>query len=714
MKRFSSLFLALVVAGALMVPVSTPTAASALTVKQHDQSHPLVMQWAADLANAPATPSSSAPAKASVQLTSFRSTALVPNTRLQREVFGFVNAGNFNSSSVGWTTWNLSLLSTVAFFGLQVNSGDGNLVQTGTGWTVYHSQAMLDFVSAAHAAGTRVIVSINLHDFSASPTNQVCKGLIAANAQNTITQSVQQITAAGIDGINIDYEGTNTTCSNGLTSREQFTTFMQNLRAAMPQGSYLAVDTYSGSAEDNLEFFDISGIGPSVDSFFVMAYDMDYSNSTEAPLNCASYCFNPISPLSTYRFNTSKSMAQYKALVPASKIVLGQPYYGRRGCVANLTTAHQLPTPNTNFVAPTYIFASTVATQTGVFNFAAHRDPNEGVAEWDTWYDSDWACNREQYLDDVTSLAAKYDLVNADDLRGVGLFTLDYGGGSPELWNLLAAKFTTTTPWTSLGGVLTSSPDASAWGASRIDAFARGQDNGLWQNTWNGTAWAGWAPLGGVATSDPGAVSWGSNRIDVFIRGSDNALWHRYSDGTQWSGWESLGGSFTSGPDVTSWGPSRLDIFMRGKDNALWHKAWTGTAWGAWESLGGALSANPTAVAWGPNRLDIFVRGTDNQMWHKAWLANHWGPWEPLGGRFISGPDAASCASNRLDVFAVGNDHGLWRQSWTGSAWTAWQPLGGRWTSDPSAVCPPGTTTLSLFDRGIDYAVWTTSMPGTT
>jgi len=664
------------------------------------------MQNAAELADAPA-PASTQP---TAQLAAYHTTALAANPRLQREVFGFVDAGNLTSTSVGWTTWNLGLLSTVAFFGLQVNSGDGNLVTTNTGWAVYHSQAMLDFVSAAHAAGTRVIVSINLHDFSTSPTNQVCQGLIAANAQNTISQAVLQIAADGIDGINIDYEATDTTCADGLTSRDEFTSFMQNLRAAMPKGAYLAVDTYTGSAEDNLEFFNITGIAPYVDSFFVMAYDMDYANSTQAPLNCTSYCFNPISPISTYRFNATLSMSQYKALVPASKIILGQPYYGRRGCVASLTVAHQYPTPNTNFVAPTYIYASTIPSQTGVYSFSAHRDPSEGVAEWDTWYDSDWVCNREQYFDDVSSLSAKYDLVNTDDLRGVGLFTLDYGGGSPELWNLLAAKFTTTTLWTSLGGVLTSGAGASSWGASRVDVFARGQDNGMWQDTWNGTAWAGWAPLGGVITADPGAVSWSTNRIDVFARGQDNALWHRYSDGTSWSAWQPLGGGLSYGPTVASWAPQRLDIFVVGTDGALWHKYWSGTQWGAWERLGGVLTSKPTAVSWGPNRIDIFARGTDEQIWHMDWSGTSWSGWEPLGGRFMSGPGAASCTLGHLDVYAVGGDHGIWRDSWTATGWTGWQPQGGRWLTDPGATCITGTGKENLFDVGIDYAMWQTTM----
>jgi hypothetical protein len=468
---------------------------------------------------------------------------------------------------------------------------------------------------------------------------------------------------------------------------------------------YLGIDTYSGSAEDNLEFFDIAGLQPSVTSFFVMAYDMDYSNSTEAPLNCTSYCFNPISPLNTYRFNATKSMTQYLTLVPANKLILGQPYYGRRGCVPNRSDPHQYPIPNTNFVSTTYNFASTVSTQTGVNNFASFRDPGDGVSEWDTWYDSDWVCNREQYFDDVNSLGAKYDLINTKDLRGVGLFTLDYGGGAPELWNELAAKFTTVSAWSSVGGFATSGPDVASWSSTRLDAFVRGTDNGLWANTWTGTAWQGWQPLGGVLASDPTVVSWGANRLDVFVRGSDNQLWHLWSNGTKWYPWEPLGG-------VSSWGVNRLDVFARGSDNQMWHRWWDGITWRAWEPLGGVLATDPSATSWGVNRIDVFTQGTDSQLWHKWWDGIAWRPWEPLGGLLVSSPDAATCSAGHLDVFAMGTDHGVWRKAWN-NGWTPWQPQGGRFTSSPSAVCLSGTTNVQVFERGIDYALWQTTMAAT-
>jgi spore germination protein YaaH len=636
--------------------------------------------------------------------------AAASNSRLRREVFGFVNASNLGDPTFGYTTWNLSLLSTVAYFAIHVNSGNGNLVYYDTGWAIFHSATMSNFVNAAHAAGVRVIASINLHDFSTDQNNQVCQGLVATSAQNTVAQSVQLMKDSGIDGININYEASLTTCANGYTNRDQLSAFVMNMRAAMPIGSYLAIDTFSGAAEDNLEFFNLTALAPYVDSFFVMAYDMDAANAAEAPLFCTSYCFSPMSPLNTYRFNVTKSMAEYSALVGPGKVILGQPYYGRRGCVPNLTDYHQYPKPYVPLVAPLYLYASTVAGEPTTRSFTAHRDPSDGVSEWDTWYDTGYDCFREQVFDDVVSLGAKYDVVNSSNLRGVGLFTLDYGGGAPELWRLLDMKFGTTTPWFSLGGGLTSGPTASSWGATRTDVFARGGDNALWHRSWNGTTWTPWESLGGVLTEDPTAVSWGPNRIDVFVRGSANDLWHRSFDGTSWSIWDGLGGIASSGPEVTSWGPNHLDLFVGGSGGALWQRTFEGTTWGSWKLVGGILTSDPGAVSTTTNSIDVFVRGSDMALWRAGWNGTAW-TWTSMGGVISSGPDAASCKPGHLDVYATGSDKGLWTRGFNGTAWSDWSNLRGQWSSRPGAVCPPGGTSVSLFERGPDGVLWQTSVP---
>jgi Glycosyl hydrolases family 18/Fibronectin type III domain len=442
--RLSSLFVAVLAAGSLVLPACgaapvsiarNAVAHANLGTARTGEAPPSIMAQAADLA---AQPPSRALLNAGVagSLGTPRAVTLSasPN-KLQREVFGFVNAGNLGDPSIGYPSWNMSLLSTVAFFDLQVNSGDGNLVTNTTGWYVYHSSTMTSFVSAAHASGTRVIVSLNLHG-----TGPVCNGLQPANAQNTINQIVAQVHSAGIDGVNINYEAENVVCPNGQTSRGMMTAFMANLRNAMPTG-YIAIDTYSGSAEDNLEFFDITGLQPYVDAFFLMTYDMDEANYSEAPLNCTSYCFNPISPLNTYRFNVTKSIQQYTALVPRSKVIIGQPYYGRDGCVGSpVGPAHQNLYPGFSLNTPTYYWASTRATTAGFHDLVTHRDPSDGVSEWDT-YGEYGVCTHEQYWDDIVSLSAKYDAVNQYDLRGVGLFTLDYAGGAPAVWSILATHF---------------------------------------------------------------------------------------------------------------------------------------------------------------------------------------------------------------------------------------------------------------------------------
>jgi hypothetical protein len=267
------------------------------------------------------------------------------------------------------------------------------------------------------------------------------------------------------------------------------------------------------------------------------------------------------------------------------------------------------------------------------------------------------------------------------------------------------------TPWESLGGVLSSGPDASSWGTNREDVFIRGQDNALWHRVFNGSSWSGWETLGGIITADPGAVSWGANRVDVLIRGQDRQLWHRSFDGTTWSGWEPLGGILASGPDVASPAPGRLDVFIQGQDNQLWQKSLINGVWSEWQPLGGVITAAPTAVSSAANQIDVMARGQDRQLWHQSFNGTTWSGWEPLGGILASGPDASSWGGGRLDVFIEGQDRQLWHKWRSGGTWSGWQPLGGVITESPGAVSPT-TGLIDVFVRGQDFALWNLTLSG--
>lgn len=349
----------------------------------------------------------------------------------QREVFGFVQAAVVADSAVGYPSWDFSMLTTVAFFGEHVN-WDGNLVQGDTGWAVWNSSTTTGLINAAHAHGVKVVLTLILIDGEGNQA-MMCSGL--GWGDRTISQGIQQMQALGADGINLDYEGENTGCVDGQSSQAKLINFVQRFHAAMPAGAYLSMDSYSGSGEGPDGFFNLPALAPYVDSFFVMAYDMEYYNWAGPPANCSQMCLGPTSPLTTYYYNDTRTVSEYTATIPASKVILGLPYYGRKACVGpGVANAY----PTSAIVGETYLDASGEAAYVDTVpgTYSIHRDPNDPIGQerFDDWQSSQYSCTRQLYWDDFASLGAKYDLVNRYNLRGVGIFTLNYGGGAPELW----------------------------------------------------------------------------------------------------------------------------------------------------------------------------------------------------------------------------------------------------------------------------------------
>jgi len=310
---------------------------------------------------------------------------------LQREVFSFALASSLSDPTVGYTSWDFSLLSTVAFFGLHFN--DDGTIASDSGLNVWNSSALTNLLNAARAHGTKVVLTIVDQDFSAG-TPHMCAAL--ANRATVVSQTVAQVSAKGVDGVNIDFEGLNGTCPNGQLAQSMMTDLAHQLRTALPAGSYLSVDTYASSAADSIGFFDVAGLNAYVDSFFVMAYDLEHSNYKRAPLSCSSFCLGPTSPLSGYYYNDTTTAAQYVAAVGASKVILGVPYYGRKACVSAATPN---ATPIGAVTADTYLNASTETSSADVQpgSYATHRDANDptGQERWDTWFNTTLGCTSE-------------------------------------------------------------------------------------------------------------------------------------------------------------------------------------------------------------------------------------------------------------------------------------------------------------------------------
>jgi spore germination protein YaaH len=463
-KALHHLVLATLVTAVIWPLVASPVHPAGIPVSPRD-AHPLINQELAREAFLP-PPAGLKPAPSARLLSSIN----LATTRPSREVFGFVTAATIGYGDIGYTTWDFSMLTTVAYFGLHVN-WDGNILHNNAWWTIWNSSTVTNLVQAAHSQGVKVVLTLILGD--SSPNSPVmCSGLGWGDL--TISQTVHELAAKGVDGVNIDYEGKNDVCVNGQTTQSMFTTFVRKMRAALPTGSYLSIDTYAGSAAGTDGFFNIPALGAYTDSFFVMAYDMEYYNWAHAPLHCTRMCLGPTSPLTTYYYNDTLTATQYLAVVPASKVILGLPYYGRKACVSQ-GGANAYPT--SALVADTYLDAAGEAAyfETAPGSYSIHRDPNDvlGQQRFDDWYNTTLKCTRQLYWDDFVSLGAKYDLINRLNLRGAGIFTLDYGGGAPELWCDLRDHF-------SAGHVpATATVDASQSSTRFTVSFEAGQGCGV-------------------------------------------------------------------------------------------------------------------------------------------------------------------------------------------------------------------------------------------
>lgn len=273
----------------------------------------------------------------------------------------------------------------------------------------------------------------------------------------------------------------------------------------------------------------------------------------------------------------------------------------------------------------------------------------------------------------------------AGNATTAGALTPNWSGAMPAP---VSGAFPPAAPgWqdtTNLTGSIVGSPTIVTWGSGTMDAFARGSDNGLWQNQYRNGAWSGWISHGGQITSSPGAVAWGPGRIDIFSKGGNNDLVHKYYDGANWSGWESLGGTINAAPTVTTWGPGTLDVFVRGSDNALWQLQYR-NAWAPWYSHGGVLNSAPAAVAWAPGRIDIFARGTGNDLIQKYYDGTNWSGWASFGGSISSAPAVTTWGPGTLDVFARGSDSLLWQIQYR-NGWSGWISHGRQIDDAPGAI----------------------------
>ncbi len=379
---------------------------------------------------------------------------------LRREVFGFLPYWELTDSS---TRLDWEKLSTVAYFGVGA-AGNGDLQRlnsdgsTTVGWSGWTSSKLTGVINAAHASGTRVVLTIQSFAWSSAGVTRQKALLGSATARaNLARQVAAAVRDRGADGVNLDFEPIVSTYG------DEFTALVRSVRAELnklAKGYQLTFDTTGWIGNYPIETGTASG---GADAVVIMGYD--YRNGSSNPVGS-------VAPLGGPGYDITDTVAAYLARLPASKVILGVPYYGRAWST-DTSLLHA-----SNISGTQYGPSTTVVYGTAVGYAVDHGrnwDPVEGVA-WTSYRrenctDAYGCVNpwRELYYDDAQALGLKYDLVNRSNLRGVGIWALGYDGTRTELYEALKDKFITDTIPPKITGSTISSSVISPNGDGRLD-----------------------------------------------------------------------------------------------------------------------------------------------------------------------------------------------------------------------------------------------------
>ena len=296
---------------------------------------------------------------------------------------------------------------------------------------------MTSLINAAHQKKSRVTLTITAFAWTTATAN-VQKALLGSSAArlNLAKQAAAAVRDRGADGINLDFEP--------LVSgyEDQFVALVRTMRAELNRiapGYHLSFDTLGYPGNYPLEAALASG---GADAVFVMGYDYRTAGAKYA---------GSIDPLAGPAYDLTDTVRSYTARVPAGRVILGVPYYGR----AWSTTTDALNAPTRSNTAK---YGSSVAVNyENAIQLAAEHGRRYDATEVSAWTayrkktcTTTYGCVtswRQVYYDDATTLKARYDLVNRAGLRGTGMWALGYEGTRTELNRALADKFLNdTTP----------------------------------------------------------------------------------------------------------------------------------------------------------------------------------------------------------------------------------------------------------------------------
>ena len=337
------------------------------------------------------------------------------NTALTHEVFGYFPYW-FRSR---WAQLDYRLVSTIAYFSGEVNA-DGSVGDT-HGWPKYTGDPaaaadVVNMINTAHAQGVKVVLCFT--NFTSTEIDAI---IGTPQFRTTFIQRALAIVQGGKgDGVNIDFEGINSSSKNALTQFMQALADSFHTRLPGSQVSCAPTD-YDTRAGD----WDLPALYNAVDLFFFQGYGYGWSGSSTA---------RPVGLLPNTSFwgslNITTLIDFVLTKIPADKAVLGVPHYGRRWPTVSGEVKAATQGTGTAFYYPDAL--GYIATYGRLWEQSA-LNPWFRYQDGTQWY--------QGWYDDPQSMGHKYQLVLDRKLRGVGMWALGMDAGNHDIWDVVAQFF---------------------------------------------------------------------------------------------------------------------------------------------------------------------------------------------------------------------------------------------------------------------------------
>ncbi len=333
-----------------------------------------------------------------------KATAVIPlkprQIALSATVFGYLPYWEYPTAK---TNLRYELLTHIALFDFEVTEQGLLIAPNQWPWT--------DVINLAHENGVKVIAT--MVNFNSSQIHTI---ITTSSVKESFFNNVSQLLENfQLDGVNIDFEGLNT--SDRLTINEFMSDLTHFVHARDPK-----LEVSFAAPAVNWGGWNLPGLANACDYLFIMGYDFYGSWSTTS---------GPVAPLSGGSYHvTNTVISQYATILP-DKLILGVPYYGKKW----ETTSQNAYSPVVRYIGSTY-YRDNISQAS---NYGLQWD-NTSKTPWYRYFSNgQW---NQVWFDNDSSLALKYDLALSKNFQGVGMWALGQDGTREELWDLLDRYFT--------------------------------------------------------------------------------------------------------------------------------------------------------------------------------------------------------------------------------------------------------------------------------